>query len=94
MTKSPREMILDRFAAASIDINRLAVEETSGPDGAGARVTGAVPNQAEVARANEVLNEAKAGGLNVKWKIECVPAGTPQDDDSVDEKIGNPPEPA
>jgi post-segregation antitoxin (ccd killing protein) len=88
--KSPRDMILDRLAAAQIDINRLAVEAMAN----GVRVTGAVPNREELARIEEVLGDARAAGVNVSHRIEYQPAGVPQDDDSVDSKVGNPPEPA
>jgi hypothetical protein len=88
--KTPRDMILDRFAAAQIDINRLAIEGTAD----GVRVTGAVPNREELARIEEVLGDARASGVNVSHRIECQPAGVPQDNDSVDSKVGNPPEPA
>ncbi|MBS0541807.1 MAG: hypothetical protein JSR47_23790 [Proteobacteria bacterium] len=88
--KSPRGMILDRFAAGYINIDELAVEET----GNGVRVTGSVPTEEERQRALNLLGEAQAEGIRSTHKIEVRPAKSPDNDAASISDLRNPPEPA
>ena len=88
--KSPRVMILDRFAAGYINIDALAVEEA----GDSVRVTGSVPTEQERQRVLSLLGEAQAEGIRSTHKIEVRPASSPNDDGASISDIRNPPEPA
>jgi hypothetical protein len=88
--KSPRTMILDRFAAGYIDIANLAIEEA----GDSVRVTGTVPSEDERQRALNLLGEARAEGIRSTHAIEVRPSDTPADEGASVTDIRYPPEPA
>ncbi len=88
--KTPRVMILDRFAASRINVDRLSIEETAGS----VRVTGAVPTQEEMIRAIAVLGDAQAAGVTSTHDIEVRPAENQRDAEAPSPDILYPPEPA
>ncbi len=88
--KTPRVIILDRFAAAAINIDRLAVEEAGGS----VRVTGAVPSAKEKMRVLAVLGDAQAAGINSTHAVEVRPAENQRDAEAPSADIRNPAEPA
>jgi hypothetical protein len=88
--KSPRTMILDRFAAGYIDIANLAIEEA----GDSVRVTGSVPSEDERRRALNLLGEVQAEGIRSTHAIEVRPSDTPADEGASGTDIRYPPEPA
>ena len=88
--KTPRAMILDRFAAANINIDRLAIEETAGS----VRVTGAVPSAKEKMRVLAVLGDAQAAGVSSTHAVEVRPAENQRDAEAPSSDIRNPAEPA
>ena len=88
--KSPREMIIDRFVAAGINMDRLAIEEAGGS----VRITGAVSSRSECQRVAGVLGDAQAQGQLVTYDIEVRPAETPPDDEPPTPDLRSPPEPA
>lgn len=88
--KSPRAMILDRFAAAAINIDSLAIEETADS----IRVTGSVPTETERQRVLAVLGDAQADGVRTTHAVEVRPAGKPRDEAASISALRDPPEPA
>ena len=88
--KSPRTMILDRFAAGYVTTHNLAIEEA----GDSVRVTGTVPSEDERQRALNLLCEAQAEGIRSTHAIEVRPGGTPADEGASVADIRFPPEPA
>ena len=88
--KSPRDMILDRFAAANVNTDNLAIEGEANA----VRVTGSVPDKTERTRALAVLGDAQASGIHVTWDIDIHPTDTPAEDAPPSPDIRNPPEPA
>ena len=89
--KSPRVMILDRFAAGYINIDALAVEEA----GDSVRVTGSVPTEQERQRVLSLLGEAQAEGIRSKrTRSRSGRASSPNDDGASISDLRNPPEPA
>ena len=88
--KSPRAMILDRFAAGYINIDSLAIEQA----GDSVRVTGSVPTEDERQRALNLLGEAQAEGIRSTHAIEVRPTDKPRDEGASIPDIRYPPEPA
>jgi hypothetical protein len=88
--KSPRAMILDRFAAGYINIDTLAIEEAADS----VRVTGSVQTEEERQRVLTVLGEAQAEGIRSTHKIEVRPTSSPNENAASISDIRNPPEPA
>jgi hypothetical protein len=88
--KSPRAMILDRFAAGYINIDTLAIEEAADS----VRITGSVSTEEERQRALTILGEAQAEGIRSTHWIEVRPTSSPNDDGASISDIRNPPEPA
>ena len=88
--KSPRDMILDRFAAANINSDQLAIEAAGG----NVRVTGSVPTEAERGRALAVLGDMQAQGVRSTHEIHIRPADSAGEDAPPSPDIRYPPEPA
>jgi hypothetical protein len=88
--KSPRAMILDRFAAGYVNIDRLSIEEA----GDSVRVTGAVPTEEERQRVLNLLGEAQAEGIRSTHAIEVRPAASPDQEAASISDLRGPAEPA
>jgi hypothetical protein len=88
--KSSRDMILDRFAAANINTDQLAIEAAADS----VRITGSVPTEAERGRVLAVLGDMQAQGVRSTHEIHVRAVDNAGEDAPPSPDIRYPPEPA